>query len=239
MAKVKITGHASGTGIITITAPNTSTDRTITLPDADVTLGTPEGTVVKSTGESGGTKFLREDGDGTCSWQAAGGGGGGAMEFISTQTTGSSVTSVTLTGIGSTYNYHKLVMSWTYGTSTSFGAILDFRDGSTDIGAISHLSRHYGSSTSSQTGQAYIGLNLETTGESFLSEMNIYGLGETNKPLYGTGASYIDSGANGTAQISFWKDAVAGETIDGIIMKALWGDIPSGAKFTLYGIKDS
>ena len=39
MAKVKITGHASGTGILTVTAPNTSTDRTITLPDADVTLG--------------------------------------------------------------------------------------------------------------------------------------------------------------------------------------------------------
>ena len=32
--------------------------------------GTPEGTAVKSTGEAGGTKFLREDGDGTCSWQA-------------------------------------------------------------------------------------------------------------------------------------------------------------------------
>tara|TARA_R100000152_G_C6771943_1_gene198621 strand:+ start:91 stop:1782 length:1692 start_codon:yes stop_codon:yes gene_type:complete len=28
-----------------------------------------EGTQLKSTGESGGTKFLREDGDGTCSWQ--------------------------------------------------------------------------------------------------------------------------------------------------------------------------
>lgn len=28
-----------------------------------------EGTEVKSTGEAGGTKFLREDGDGTCSWQ--------------------------------------------------------------------------------------------------------------------------------------------------------------------------
>ena len=36
-----------------------------------------EGTSIKSTGEAGGTKFLREDGDGTCSWQAAGGGGGG------------------------------------------------------------------------------------------------------------------------------------------------------------------
>ena len=39
MAKVKIQGHASGTGILTVTAPNTSTDRTITLPDATGTLG--------------------------------------------------------------------------------------------------------------------------------------------------------------------------------------------------------
>ena len=38
MAKVKITGHASGSGVITVTAPNTSTDRTITLPDSTGTL---------------------------------------------------------------------------------------------------------------------------------------------------------------------------------------------------------
>ena len=38
MAKVKITGHASGTGVLTVTAPNTSTDRTITLPDGTGTL---------------------------------------------------------------------------------------------------------------------------------------------------------------------------------------------------------
>jgi hypothetical protein len=38
----------------------------------DVQLGVAipiEGTAVLSTGEAGGTKFLREDGDGTCSWQ--------------------------------------------------------------------------------------------------------------------------------------------------------------------------
>jgi hypothetical protein len=29
-----------------------------------------EGTAILSTGEAGGTKYLREDGDGTCSWQA-------------------------------------------------------------------------------------------------------------------------------------------------------------------------
>lgn len=35
---------------------------------------TPEGTAVLSTGEAAGTKFLREDGDGTSSWQAPSGG---------------------------------------------------------------------------------------------------------------------------------------------------------------------
>ena len=38
MSKVKIQGNASGTGVLTITAPNTSTDRTITLPDTTGTL---------------------------------------------------------------------------------------------------------------------------------------------------------------------------------------------------------
>jgi len=40
-----------------------------TAPEWADDTGTPEGTAIKSTGESGGTKFLREDGDGTCSWQ--------------------------------------------------------------------------------------------------------------------------------------------------------------------------
>ena len=38
MAKVKIQGHASGTGILTVTAPDTDENRTITLPDATGTL---------------------------------------------------------------------------------------------------------------------------------------------------------------------------------------------------------
>ena len=55
---------------------NTETGITVTYEDSDGTLDfvvatqTPEGTTVLSTGESGGTKFLREDGDGSCSWQA-------------------------------------------------------------------------------------------------------------------------------------------------------------------------
>jgi hypothetical protein len=49
---------------------STSTIRTVTMPDKDLTL-IDEGTEVKSTGEGGGTKFLREDGDNSCSWQTA------------------------------------------------------------------------------------------------------------------------------------------------------------------------
>ena len=37
--------------------------------------GAPEGTAVLSTGEGGASKYLREDGDGTCSWQTPAGGG--------------------------------------------------------------------------------------------------------------------------------------------------------------------
>jgi hypothetical protein len=42
----------------------------VTKAQLDASAHTPEGTAVLSTGESGGSKFLREDGDNTCSWQA-------------------------------------------------------------------------------------------------------------------------------------------------------------------------
>ena len=117
MSKVKIQGNASGTGVVTLTAPNTNTDRAITLPDAAGTLlmtdgdgsnliglsHTPEGTAVLSTGETGGTKYLREDGDGTSSWQAVA--GGGAMEYISTQTISSNTTQVEFDLSDTDYEY--------------------------------------------------------------------------------------------------------------------------------------
>ena len=39
MAKVKIQGNASGTGVLTISAPNTNANSTLTLPSKDVSLG--------------------------------------------------------------------------------------------------------------------------------------------------------------------------------------------------------
>ena len=61
MAKVKITGHASGTGILTVTAPNTSTDRTITLPDATGTLLNSDGDGSSLTGVITDLTAVRRD----------------------------------------------------------------------------------------------------------------------------------------------------------------------------------
>lgn len=46
MSKVAIQGNASGTGTLTIAAPNTSTDRTLTLPDEAGTVLTSASTTV-------------------------------------------------------------------------------------------------------------------------------------------------------------------------------------------------
>jgi len=50
MSKVKIEGNASGTGTLTIAAPNTNTDRTLTLPDAAGELLTTTGDGSQLTG---------------------------------------------------------------------------------------------------------------------------------------------------------------------------------------------
>lgn len=45
MSLVKIQGNASGTGIFTVAAPATNTDRTLTLPDGTGTIATAESTL--------------------------------------------------------------------------------------------------------------------------------------------------------------------------------------------------
>jgi hypothetical protein len=46
MSLVKVQGNASGTGIFTVAAPNSNTDRTLTLPDATGTIALQGGTGV-------------------------------------------------------------------------------------------------------------------------------------------------------------------------------------------------
>ena len=47
MSKIALSGNASGTGTLTIAAPNTSTDRTLTLPNSSGTMATAESTLTQ------------------------------------------------------------------------------------------------------------------------------------------------------------------------------------------------
>jgi len=78
MSKIKIQGSATGTGILTIQAPTTSTDRTMTIPDSDGTLLTTTGDGSSLTGidalptqTSNSGKVLMSDGT-DASWVSAG-----------------------------------------------------------------------------------------------------------------------------------------------------------------------
>jgi len=103
-AHADFTATDDDAGVVTITGTTSSTDpfnvdtgftiSTIQTKLTDELLSTdstgdiswrgmPEGTEIKSTGETGGTKFLREDGDGTCSWQTVGAGGAGDITSVS------------------------------------------------------------------------------------------------------------------------------------------------------------
>ena len=62
-------------GDIKVPAPTVDTDASTKKYVDDNSGGSPEGTAVLSTGEAGAVKFLREDGDGTCSWQTPAGSG--------------------------------------------------------------------------------------------------------------------------------------------------------------------
>ncbi len=54
MSQVKIQGNASGTGIFTVAAPNSNTDRTITLPDATGTVQVSGNPISGTTGSFSG-----------------------------------------------------------------------------------------------------------------------------------------------------------------------------------------
>lgn len=69
------TNPAGDSLLYTVDDPaGTPVDRKVTVTNLSKNV-TPEGTNILSTGEVGGSKFLREDGDGTSSWQAIPGGG--------------------------------------------------------------------------------------------------------------------------------------------------------------------
>lgn len=86
------------------------------VPTSNISDTTPiEGTAIKSTGESGGTKYLREDGDGSCSWQTPSGSTDEKVKADATDpTAGFLDAKVDDTGIAVDATTHKLILKPVY-----------------------------------------------------------------------------------------------------------------------------
>jgi|19_taG_2_1085344.scaffolds.fasta_scaffold37862_3 hypothetical protein len=175
MAKVRIQGHASGTGILTVMSPNTSTDRTITLPDATGTLLNSDGdgsslTALSATNLGSGTvptarlgtgtadadSFLRGDG----AWEAADGRGKVLQVVFATHSAESYTTSSGWTNVGLSASItpsstsSKIFVIASFGTETHGGggviaAYTIYHDGTTNLG-----DSGWGLGTQSGTGAA-------------------------------------------------------------------------------------
>ena len=138
MAKVKIQGNASGTGVITLIAPNTNTDRTVTLPDESITL-------------SAGTTAINGLSDATTSGSNNLGLG---TSVLSSQTGSYNI------GIG------KNVLTSTsgaHGCAVGYDALRDNTSGS-DNTAFGNYALGDNTTASSNAGFGYDALRLNTTG---------------------------------------------------------------------------
>jgi hypothetical protein len=241
MAKVKITGHASGSGVLTITAPNTSTDRTITLPDADVTLGTPEGTVVKSTGESGGTKFLREDGDGTCSWQAAGGGGSDYVH-ISTTTLSSAVGNIEIV-LPTGYDSFEFKVDLKATNRAHMYVQFSQDNGSNYLVTQYQLSQYtstFGSNLSYSSAD-YSGALMNQRGKIMEGTINLYNAAASTDMRF---QGYMTSWDNADGPAGHFQNGAGMSTsqsarINKIKLRASGSYVWNSGKVALYGIKNS
>ena len=88
MSKLKLQSHASGSGVFTLSSPNSNTDRTITLPDGTGTLAFTTGDDDKlalSGGTMTGGLAINKTGDGALVITSTG--GGSTVDIISTSST--------------------------------------------------------------------------------------------------------------------------------------------------------
>ena len=129
MSNIKIEGNASGTGTVTIAAPNTNTDRTLTLPDGageiltDAAIGTsvlaPNGDGSNLTGITTGKVLQVQESQRTSGWSTT------SSSFVTFQ-------QVTITPSSTS---SKILLQWNTGVSSNssnmFGIAILKRDGTT------------------------------------------------------------------------------------------------------------
>ena len=169
--------------------------------------------------------------------------GGGAMTFISTTELSSAATSVIFTGLDNTYPVYKLFFNFERSGTTS--QYIMWR-GAISGSAVNNLYSYHNilsDDTGYDYGNAYTGcLFIDNSGLLASGELTFYNIGESGKPIYAHGhglegdrssAPYMRNSVHtgmGESQTGTWN---------GIQITTFFDQLPSGAKFSLYGIKDS
>lgn len=154
MSLVKVSGNASGTGTLTVAAPNTNTDRTLTLPDATGTLVSSSSLsnpvwpapVDVQTFNSTGTWTKPTGGQTMARVQIWGGGGGGSRSTSAGGAAG---------GGGGAYNEVTIPLSY---LASSFTATV----GSGGTGATTAVNGGNGGNSSIPVTTAVYGLSTVT-----------------------------------------------------------------------------
>jgi hypothetical protein len=231
------------------------------IKDDDTTLylsgnlsgGNIEGTAIKSTGESGGTKFLREDGDGTCSWQAAASSGGLTHLLTANFTTSSGDTGSTFGDFfEEPYKTYKIFVRDVKLASGAESLNLRFYKDSGSVESGSNYDRStsaYGANDSAAntggTGSSYImvcanvgaatGLSL-----SFEMTMNSMQTGSTYTQVYGTYVSghsgdYTQAGTFGGR----YKANSGNTDFSGVSFYIGGGISFTSGTCTVFGVKES
>ena len=136
LGSVENTALSTWAGTTNVNTLGTITSGTWTGTAIDGAYIDIEGTEVKSTGESGGTLFLRENGDGTCSWQAASGGGASDLDDLGDVSFGGTDLTDTLlinAGPGGTPAHGTLGSDCTYNVAIGKEALKSFTDATSNI----------------------------------------------------------------------------------------------------------
>ena len=118
-----------------------------------------EGTAILSTGETGGTKFLREDGDGTCSWQTVS--GGSPTVVRNTVSTSTSITSAH--GQGSVPDLVWLEMNGTDGRKYIITRYTEEDENNHAVAVSADATNLYCNANNTGDFNEYAGSNLPTT----------------------------------------------------------------------------
>lgn len=193
-----------------------------------------EGTDILSTGEVGGTKYLREDGDGTCSWQTVVG-GSGAMTLLGSDTVvGAAATTMTVSGFDIS-DYQELILVGKLknatGSNTSISLYYNSDTTATNYHRQTHTVDH-----STTTG------NQGNDGVMFVVVASGLGNFDANVALDVDGkarASGVACEGVGVAIIgrSFWHLWTTAAAITSITLSAsVASSLDVGSTFTVYGI---